>query len=71
MSEVSLYRCNPEHALHETPSLISEKVSTNSSHTSIPAQIRHIILYISNNQGWVDGFVREFTSAKRLHQHFL
>jgi hypothetical protein len=32
---------------------------------SIPAQIRQLILQISNDRGLVDGFVRELTSAKR------
>ena len=37
---------------------------------SIPAQIRQLILYISNNKGLVDGFVLELTCAKRLDKHF-
>ena len=32
---------------------------------SIPAQIRQLILHISNNKGLVHGFVRELTFAKR------
>jgi len=35
---------------------------------SIPEQIRQLILYISNNKGYVYGFVQELTFAKR---HFL
>ena len=31
---------------------------------SIPAQIRLVILYISNDEGYVDEFVRELTFAK-------
>ena len=34
--------------------------------TSIPAHIRQLILYISNSKGYVDGFVGELTSTKRL-----
>ena len=39
--------------------------------TSIPAQIRELVLYISNRNGLVDGFVRELTLAKRLYKLFL
>ena len=38
---------------------------------AIPAQIRHLILYFSNDEGFVDGFVRGSTFAKRLYEHFL
>ena len=38
---------------------------------SIPERIRRPILHKSNNNGWVDGFVRELTLAKRLYKHFL
>ena len=38
---------------------------------SIPTQIRQHIPYISNSQAYVDGFVGESTSAKRLHKHFV
>jgi len=38
---------------------------------SVPAQICQRILYISNNKGQVDGFVRELTCAKRLYKHFM
>ena len=38
---------------------------------SIPAQICQLILYISNDKGLVDGFVRELTFARRRHEHFL
>ena len=37
------------------------------SQKSIPAQIRQRILYISNDEGYVDGFVQELTFAKRLY----
>jgi hypothetical protein len=37
---------------------------------SIPAQIRQRILYISINEGYVDGFVWELTFAERLDKHF-
>ena len=38
---------------------------------SIPAQIRQHILYISNDKGLADEFVRELTVTKRLYKHFL
>ena len=38
---------------------------------SISAQIRRLILYISNNKGHVDGFVEELTFAKRFYDYFL
>ena len=37
----------------------------------IPAQIRQIILYISNDKGYVGGFVRELTFAQQLCKHFV
>ena len=52
-----------------THNLISQKVFF--LHKSIPAQIRERIIYISNNQGYVDRFVRKLTFAKRLNKHFL
>ena len=38
---------------------------------SIPAQIRQLILYISNSKGYVDGFVGGVTSAKQLYKYFM
>ena len=38
---------------------------------SIPTQIRQLLLYISNDEGLIDGFVRELTFAKRRCKHFL
>ena len=38
---------------------------------SIPAQIRQLVLDISHIEGYVDGCVRELTSAKRLYEPFL
>ena len=32
-------------------------------HESIPAQIRQLNLYVSNDKGYVDEFVRELTFA--------
>ena len=32
---------------------------------------RQLILYISNDKGQVDGFVRELTFERRLYRHFL
>ena len=37
----------------------------------IPAQIRQLILYIRNSKGSVDGFVQEWTCAKRPEKHFV
>ena len=48
-----------------------ESVSKVVSHKSIPAQIRQLVLDISYDKGYVDGFVRELTFAKRPHKHFL
>jgi hypothetical protein len=36
-----------------------------------PAQIRQLIPYISNDEGKVDGFVRELILAKGLEKHSL
>ena len=38
---------------------------------SIPAQIPQLVLHVSDNKGYVDGFVRESTFAKRPYNHFL
>ena len=38
---------------------------------SIPAQVRQLILYIRDNEGSVDGFVGELTSAKQLYNILL
>jgi hypothetical protein len=40
---------------------------------SVPTKIRqtNLNLYVSDDKGYVDGFVRELTFAKRLNQHFL
>ena len=40
-------------------------------HQSIPSRIRQLILHHNLYEGYVDGFVRESTSAKRLHEHLL
>ena len=41
------------------------------SQKSIPAQIRQLVLYTSRNKGYVHGFVRELTFAKRPFKHLL
>ena len=38
---------------------------------SIPARIRQLILYISNNEGKVEVFVGELSFAKRPYKNFL
>jgi hypothetical protein len=38
---------------------------------SVPAQIRPLILYVSNDIGQVDGFVRELTFVNQLDKHLL
>ena len=43
---------------------LTERVNKVVLQMSIPAQIRQLIFYISNNKGQVDGFVRELTSTK-------
>ena len=35
---------------------------------SIPTQIRQLVLYISNNEGQVDGYVRGLTFVKRRYK---
>ena len=42
----------------------SESVYTVVLQKSTPAQLRQLILYISNNQGSVDRILRELTSEK-------
>ena len=37
---------------------------------SMSAQIRQLVLYHSNDKGYVDEFARELTFGKRLHEHF-
>ena len=44
----------------------TESVSNVVLQKSIPARIRQLILYISDNQGLVDGFARKVPFAKRL-----
>ena len=45
---------------------LTESVYKDVLQNSIPAQIRQLILYISNDKGDVDGFVRELTFAERI-----
>ena len=45
--------------------------STGRPQKSIPVQIRQLILYIGNNKGYVAGFVRELTFAKRHYKRFM
>ena len=44
---------------------LTSSVLRDISQKSIPTQIRQLILYISNIEGQVDGFVGVLTSAKR------
>jgi hypothetical protein len=46
-------------------------VFTQSLQKSIPAQIRQLILDISNDEECADGFVRKLTFAKRFYKHCL
>jgi len=48
---------------------LTENVYEVVSQESFPAQIRQLILYISNHKGEVDGFVQELTFAKKLDKH--
>jgi len=45
---------------------LTESVHNVVLHESIPTQIFHLTLYISNSKGQIDGFVGELTFAKRL-----
>ena len=45
---------------------ISQKMLKNRIAKSIPAKIRQLILYIGDSEGYVDEFLGELTSAKRL-----
>ena len=53
----------PREAVHRPFKVVLQK--------SIPAQIRQLILYISNSKGQVDEFVGELTSAKNGLQNTL
>jgi len=52
---------------HFTRTYLTERVFGIVLPKAIPAQIRQLILYISNHRGYVDGFVGELTFAKRLY----
>jgi len=41
------------------------------SQSSIPTQIRRLILYISNDKGYVNESVRELTFPKPIYEHCL
>ena len=56
--------------LRASPSVTPARHSSNVLQKSIPAQTRQLILCISNDNGYVDGFVRVLTSAKRLSKNF-
>ncbi len=52
--------------------ILSQKTSSKTRFLkSIPLQIRQLVRYISHDKGYVDGFVRELTSAKRLQKPFV
>jgi len=55
---------------HAPGSYLTESVYKVVFKKSILAQIRQLILYISNNTGKVDGFVRELNFLKRLCKRF-
>ena len=55
---------------HPQPSDLIQSVFKVVLQKSIPTQIRQRVLYISNSKGYVDGFVEELPSAKRLYKHF-
>ena len=50
---------------------LTESVYTVVLQNSIPAQILQLILYMSNSEGEVNGFVRELIFANQLCKHFL
>ena len=49
---------------------LTESVYKVAFQESIPPQIRQLILHCCQKEQF-DGFVRELTSEKRLHKHFL
>ena len=58
--------CTPKARSHLTES-VYEVVLQKSFH----AQIRQLMLHISNDKGYVDEFVRKLTFVKQLYKHFL
>ena len=62
--------CVP-HSLDPCRSYLTESVYKVVLQSSIPAQIRQLVLCFYLNKEQVDGFVREIAFAKRLHQHSL
>ena len=50
---------------------LAQRLDTVVLQKSIQAKNRQLILYISDDRGSVDVFGREFTSAERLHRHYL
>ena len=62
----------PRLLVHQpTLSYLTERVYKVIWKKSIPTQIRQLILYMGNNKGYVDEFVRELNLATRLFKHFL
>ena len=61
----------PRRAGGQASSYLTERVYQVVLQQSVPAQIRQLVLYISNAQGQVDEFVRELTLANRLYKYFL
>jgi hypothetical protein len=80
MSEVLLYntRARPPHGcltdkkhLALTRPYLTESVHKVVLQKSIPAQIRQLIICHYQNEEYVDEFVREMTSTKRLCKRFV
>ena len=69
--------CQVKTKTHVVPSLldsglVSQKVFiTSFLQKSIPPQIRQLVIYYYLYEEQVDGFVRELTFAKRLHQNIM
>ena len=57
--------------LHMAGVSVARKVPLTSRARLSARQTRHLILFISNNKGKVDGFVPETTFANRIYKQFL
>jgi hypothetical protein len=67
----SLTRDGPCKLRHGSELYLTESFYRVVLQKSIPAQIRQLILCISDGQVWFHGFVRELTFAKQLYKHFV
>ena len=63
LDDLALLALHQLHRLRERPRVLQVVLQKS-------AQIRQLVLYISNNKGYVDGFVGRLTLAKRICEHF-